>query len=366
MPFNRPTLDEINKRIEQGISSRLFGKVALLRFAVLRVLSRVFAGAIHTSYGYIIKAIDQLFVTTATGVWLDRLGKMFKVLRKAGSFAFGQAEFISVIGSTIPKDTRIQDIDGIEYGTVNELLSTTGIDIIDIQAVEAGEAGNYSEPLPGSFQLISPVSGVQSEVGIPFALTGGEDAEEDEPYRKRILQKIQFPPMGGNTTDYEQWAAEVAGVDQAWNYQTFPGVGSTTTVITAVGDNPVPSAVLLTDAQAYIDSVQCVTAVHFTESIEDSFGSPGQATIEFDIALLPNTSAIQDNIRTNLTDLFYPHTPGTDLLINQICSAIMTSGTKDYTMLAIRVDGVPVAVDSDIVLTGFAYPEVGILTFSNQ
>lgn len=365
MLFDRPSIDEITKRIERGIESRLFGGTALLRFAVLRILARVFAGAIHTSYGYIIIAVRQLFVTTATNEFLTLDGRMWKVFRKAGSFASGQATFTASIGTTIPADTRIQSPEGVEYGTTVEVLTIFATEILDIQAVDSGDDGNEDGPFPISYQLVSPVSGVQTDVIVNDAITGGQDSESDEAYRKRILNRIQFPPMGGTKADFERWAVDVDGVSQSWTFPIAQGPGTVTTVITAVGSNPVPSALLLSDVQAAIEELQPITAVHTTVSIEDSLGAPGQANIEFSISLSTNTADFQSAITTNLESLFFPHTPGDNILISQVRSAISSTGVSDFLITQILVDAGSVSTTTDIVLTGFAYPKVGTILWSN-
>ena len=373
MAFDRPTLKEITKRIEKGIESRLFGKTALLRRAVLRILARVFAGAIHTCYGFIESVVKQLFVTTATDEWLDRHGLMWGINRKPGSFASGQALFRTAQGGApsaiLPADTRIQSEDGIEYATVTEITLALGAGVADIQAVEDGEDGNLEVENglidPVIFQLISPVNNVANEVEIQNSITGGQDAEKDEPYRKRILHHIQFPPMGGNQYDYVEWATSVNGVDQAWSYPLANGPGTVVVVITATGANPVPSALLLSDVNAYISDVKPVGSTTTTRSIEDSTGSGGTAEVEYNIEIYPLTQQIQDNILENIADLFYPFKPGDVLKISQVRGAISNAGASDYSILDFYVDGGLETVD-DYDFPGYAYPALDNINFSEK
>lgn len=368
MPFERPTLEEIKDRIEKGIESRLFGKTALLRYAVLRVLARVFAGAIHTCYGYILTVVKQLFVTTATKKWLDRHGKMWGVLRKAGSFASGQG-FFSLSGvplpADIPKNTIVQDENGIEFAVTQDTTVTTGSAWVPLQAVEAGATGNILAPT--ILQLVSStLDGINDEINVQDDFTGGQDEETDEKYRNRILLRIQEPPMGGNAADYIKWALDVSGVDQAWSYPLAQGPGTVGVCITAEGNNPVPSAVLLSDVAAYIGDVKPVGATVYVESIEDLLGNDGYAQVMYYISITPFTQEVKNKIVKNIEDLFYPIKPGSEILISQVRAAITAAGATDYTITAFWIDTSVEDPDEDYELPGYCYPVLDQIVFQEK
>jgi len=367
MPFERPAIKTIKERIEKGIEARLFGKVALLRNAVLRIMARVFAGAIHGNYGYLQFIAKQLFVTTAEKEYLNRHGRMWGVDRRPGSFAIGTAIFAGVDGTVIPENTRVQNEDGIEYGTTTIATITGGTASIIVQAIQSGEEGNYvrpNPPIPIFLQIVAPISGVNDEIQVDGDITGGEDAEDDETYRARILQRIQKIPTGGSAADYVRWATEYPGVERAWCYPLAKGPGTVSVVFTASGSDPVPSAALLSDVLAYITARKPVTADLFVESITDYNGTPGTTELSFYIKLpsTQNTNDYQTVIRKNLETLFLPHKPGTTLPISQIRASISKSGVEDYDIVTLKADGVSLPVD-DVALTGYMYPSLGTITF---
>jgi uncharacterized phage protein gp47/JayE len=366
MPFDRPTITTIKERIEKGIEARLFGKVALLRVAILRILARVFAGAIHGNYGYLEWLSRQLFVSTAETEYLDRHGLMWDIERRAGSFASGTAIFFGTESATVPEDTRVQNENGVEYGTITDALIVGGSANIEIQAIESGIDGNYVRPNPGdtlTLQLISPVSEIYDDVNVDGDITGGTDSEDDETYRARILQRIQTIPAGGAEADYVRWATEFTGVERAWCYPLEDGPGTVVTVITASGDDPVPSSLLLTDVDAYISERKPVTASHRTASIQDYSYADGKTILTMSIRITPLSSNIQQNIITNISQLFLPHRPGTDIPISQIRAAISNTGVIDYSIDLMYLDGVWQPI-SDLVLTGFQYPWLGTISFT--
>lgn len=366
MPWERPSIKTIAKRIDKSIESRLFGNIALLRNAVLRILSRAFAGAIHTNYGHVEYIKDAiLFVTTANEDALkNRHAPMWGIKPRPGSFATGRVRFVGVNGAVINQDTRLQSEDGIEYGTLSPVTITDGIAEGDIQAVEAGLEGNISIPAGDNLflQLIKPIKGVDGEVQVIQDITGGQDSEDVEEIRSRILQRIQYPPMGGAVHDYERWAMEVPGVKMAWVYPLAYGPGTVVTVIIAEGENPVPSSVLVSDVQAYISEVKPVTANHTVQAITDTSGNPGTAKISMDIALSPDDVQYREKIKSNLDVLLETHKPGTDIKISQIRGAISASGVEDYRVDTIRVDGSSRSI-SDVELSGFQYPTIESLSF---
>ena len=193
MPWNRPTLDTIYQRIKSDMESRLTGNVTLLRRAVLKVLSKIFAGAIHLCYGYLEWVSIQLFVDTAETDYLNRHGNIWGIPRKAATFSTGSVYFTGTNSTIIPINTKLQNVDGVEYATTEAATISGGITTnIPIQTVEPGAAGNM---LSGAtIELISPITGVDSTV-VYASPSGGQDLESDDDYRARILARIQNPPI---------------------------------------------------------------------------------------------------------------------------------------------------------------------------
>lgn len=368
MPWTRPTILEITTRIEKGIESRLFGSVALLRRAVLRILARVFAGAIHTSYGFIDFVKDQCFVSTAEGTYLDRHGRLWGISRLPGGFAEGTVEFSGPATTIIPADTRIQTEDGIEYGTLSQVVIGGGGTVqVDVQAIESGEDGNitYNPSIDFYFQLISPITGISSSVLLTTDCTGGQDAETDEEYRTRILQRVQSPPMGGTADDYVSWALDVPGVGNAWCYPLAGGAGTVSVCVISDDEvDPTPSAQLLSDVEAYISTKKPVTAALTVESTTDNYGALGYAEINVSLRMENYTdTGLRQRIEDNLNSLFAPHKPGENIKISQIWGAISASGVTDY-----EIDSIYVGFDfydgtTDIPLSGYMYPKLIAIGF---
>lgn len=346
MPYERPTLQTIKDRIEADLESRLTGDAPLLMRGILRVLVRVFAGAMHILYGFLAFIADQLFVTTAEREYLTRLGTMWGVARKSAAFALGNLTFVGSNGTLVPQSTRVATEEGIEYETTADGTVAGGVAVIAATAVEAGTDGNTSAPSP-SVELIEPIAGITS-VSISTDFGGGEDEEADEDYRARLLLRIQNPPAGGTAADYILWAKSVSGVDNAWSYPTTPGPGQVTVIFTG--------SATISAVETYIETVMPVTS-------DLTVDNPTDKTVDFDISITPNSADLQTAITANLTQLLEEVArPGDDLLISQVRDAISSTGVTDYDITGIDVDAAPVDPDSNIVFSGFEYPILGTVT----
>jgi uncharacterized phage protein gp47/JayE len=337
MAFSRPTLQQIIDRIESDMEARLTGSVSLLRRAILRVLARVFAGAIHIVYGFITFWGEQLFVTTAITEWLDRHGFQWNVPRKAASFATGVLRFSGVDTTFVPGGTRVQDEDGVEFEVTGSGGNIAGgFADLPASAIEAGEAGNITTATP--VELIEPITGVTG-VAVISDFGGGVDEENDDDYRARILLRIQEPPAGGTAADYERWAKEVAGVSNAWTFPTTPGPGQVTLIFRGFA--------LIVDVYNYIAALMPVTTDLTVDKTDDKL-------IDFDIRITPNTAELQTAIEDNLGELFLTQAaPGENILRQQINNAISTTGVTDFVIDT--VTGAPLDGYGNLIFVDFEY-----------
>jgi uncharacterized phage protein gp47/JayE len=69
--------------------------------------------------------------------------------------------------------------------------------------------------------------GVNGQLIVTAVNDGGAEETDDE-LRARVLARIQEPPMGGDASDYVQWALDVPAVTRAWCSPNEQGVGTIT------------------------------------------------------------------------------------------------------------------------------------------
>ncbi len=352
MAFARPTLTDLIDRVIADISSRVTGMDgAVLRKSLLGVIGRSEAGAVHMLYGYVDWVAKQVIPDTAEKEYLDRWAAIWKVVRKTSGFASGQAAFSGATGSVIVDGTIVQRQDGVQYKVIGDAVSGGAPMIVPIIALEAGEAGNFGAGLP--IFLLSPVSGVQSTGTTATKLEGGTNVESDDQLLARLLARIQQPPHGGASFDYEQWALEVPGVTRVWVYPLQMGAGTVTVLFVcdeAVSIIPGPSKVA--EVQAYIDARAPVTAEVFV-------GAPIADPLNMTIKLAPNTAAVQSAVRAELEDLIdRDSAPGGTILISRLREAVSLAAGEENNEI--------VTPTADVThLTGHM-AMLGTLTFSSM
>src|SRR6516164_1850499 len=230
MPWSTPTLRDVRSTIRDAITGRLPGADANVPNSVLRVLSDAMGALCHLTLQYIDWLALQLLPDTAETEWLDRHGHIWLVNadgstgRKLATQAAGTASFAGAIGTIVPSGTQLGYGTGISYQTLSQITIGSAPSPVAIQALDPGAAGNLDAGTALSMQ--TPVAGVTGVTVV--SLEGGTDDETDDELRARILKRIREPPMGGDATDYEQWALAVPGVTRAWSFPQEMGVGTMT------------------------------------------------------------------------------------------------------------------------------------------
>lgn len=295
MAFERPTLLQIIDRIKSDFKSGL-GLTTIIRRSFLDVIAKAYGGAVHTLFGFIDWAKDQLFPDTADEEYLLRWATIWGVERKEATFAEINIEVTGTTGNTLAQDTIYQRSDGFQYTVkADVVVPAGGTAIAVIVASEAGADGNIDD---GSIvSLTSPIAGIESDSTVDSTETEGEAQETIEELRERVVERIQQPPSGGTATDYISYAKTVAGVTRAW---VLPGhLGEGTVGLTFVEDNEtpiIPSAGKVQEVQDAVEALKPISADLFVFA-------PIEQNIDPTIRLKPNTTTVQDAVIAELEDM---------------------------------------------------------------
>ncbi len=351
MPWERPTLREINDRIQSDLASELPGIGSLLRRSVLKINGKVYAGATHGEYGAIQYYKDQLFILTADEEWLDKHGSEYGFPRNQGTKAIGSAVVTGTSGLIVPAGTRLQSASGNVYIVDTSITLSGAVGIIELTAEYAGE--DYNEDAGVELSFISPISGINSIATIDSgALTGGYDKEEVEAYRTRLLNRKRTAPHGGADFDYSNWALEYPGVTRAWTIEYYQGVGTIGLAFVRDDDtNIIPSS-------AEMEAVKTYIIYHTDPNTNSPTGMPvgGKAglfmiplnfrTVNMTIQIYPNTTDIQINVRERLLDLFKTFGgPAQRIALSQINEAISAAAGEVRHRITIPTDDEVAAVN---------------------
>jgi uncharacterized phage protein gp47/JayE len=335
MAFERPSLTEIIERTFADLTSRLNLQGALLRRSVVGVLARVLAGASHMLHAHLDWISKQAMPDTATGLYLERWAAIWGVARKEAEFAEGSTINLTgtVDGTIVPAGTVLQRSDGVQFETDADVTIASGVATAAITALEAGALGNAAAG--ATLNLVFPIAGVSSTATVAGdGIVNGSDVDDDESLRARMLSRIKQPPHGGAEFDYEMWALEVPGVTRAWVYPLHLGPG--TVGVSFVRDNDanfIPDTGEVTAVQDYIDERRPVTA-------DVTVFAPVADTLNFTIAVDPNTAAIKSAVEAELRDLLLREAePGGTIYLSRINEAIsLAAGEFDHVLTAPSAD----------------------------
>ena len=159
--------------------------------------------------------LRQAFLTTANGYYLDLFGEELGITRNTASQAQGTVTF-SISSAVnyrikIPQNTRITNTEtGLFYDTWTSVEIPIGSTSVDcpVRSMVPGENTN----IPANSQWVFYNENLLSEVSISnsAAFTGGSDAENDEDYRKRLLDVKTSDGFGSK--DYYIKLGRVEGV----------------------------------------------------------------------------------------------------------------------------------------------------------
>lgn len=332
MAFSRPTLQEIQLRVYTDLTSKS-GIQSPLKKSILKAFSYAIAGAVYSLYGFLDWIFKQAFPTTCDESILIVWAYIYGVPRKQASFAERVVKFTGVNGSVISALTILKKSDGIEYETQAEATITGGEALVTVISKTAGSIGNADTGL--KLNLVSPISGVISSATVQEDdQINGQDQEEIEAWRGRILFRIKEPPHGGNEADYEAWALEIPGVTRAWPYPLYLGIGSVGLAFVMDGEEDIfPDVAKVAEVQGIIDEKRPVTA-------ELTVFSPVKDEIAFNIQLNPNTADVRTAVENKLKDLFKREgEPGGLIPISHVREAIsLAPGEFDHVLVSPTAD----------------------------
>ena len=363
MAFNRPTLEQLKVRIQNDIKGTL-DITALVRRSFLDVFGKVLAGLSHVLFGFLVFIEKQAFPDTATGAYLERWAAIWGVLRKLATFSQFQIDLTGTDGTTISA-TTIFKFGDFEYTVDSDVDVAGGVATVDLTSVLPGD--EYNLELGDTLTIQAAQAGLDPQ-GIVSAITNQAEAtESDDSLRARLIDRIQQPPSGGAANDYIQWAREIAGVTRAWVLPQHLGPGTVGVSFVRDADDPIiPDAAEIQEVFDYIETLRPVTA-------NVTVFAPNVLTIDMEIALLPNTTEVQNAVIASLQDLILRDaalegsfkSPGVintgEILLSRINESISISqGEEDHNILTINT-----LTPANIQPATNELPVLGTITWSN-
>lgn len=305
MPWTTPTLTDTRKMVRDNVVALLRG-AAMVPNNVLRVMADAMAGLARLALEYIDWLAKQLLPDTAETEWLDRHGNIWLVNadgtkgRKGATLSSGSILCTGTYGALIPTGSQLS-ANQTTYETLNQVaIDQDGQAVLNVRALDPGPDGNLDPGVTMAFASSVPDVDAQATV---ITMSGGTGEEADADLRARVLLRIQNPPMGGDATDYVQWALSVPGVTRAWSFPNEMGVGTVTVrfMMDALraSNNGFPTGDDVAIVQSFMDTMRPVAIKDFWVE------APIPFPINFIISNLDsNDAGTQGNVLVELQNTF--------------------------------------------------------------
>ena len=192
---------------------------------------------------------EQTYLLTATGENLDNRGADFGMIRDAASksIRLGEMKNINEEYISIPIVSRFSTPDtNITYIAIEEIE----VGQYKLQCEQTGTIGDeYSGDLLPIYFIENLVTASISTIIIP-----GQNDETDEVFRKRIMDRINQPPFGGNKSDYLEFINDIEGIEGAKVFPVWNGGG--TVKVSFIGSNyTIPSEEFIEEVQTKLDPI---------------------------------------------------------------------------------------------------------------
>lgn len=307
---------------------------------------------------FVSTSLDNAFLSTATGLYLDLFGEMLGVPRlrerRAGaSIDDGAVRFYVNSGTLgarlpnpsdratglIPKGTRIYNAAGtVEFTVISDTTFPVNAKkaFVSVTANNTGSTYNV-----GANQLtVSSLNIPEVLVTNDLAITSGGDIESDTEYRFR-LSRAMTSRFNSNATAVQVAALSQPGVARAEIVQFARGAGTFDVLII-----PQANRLSKTTKDSAKNLIDQVTAFGISARIRE----PEYVGIKLTVQLLFNTEipagerlAARQNAEAALLSYIGSIPVGGEIIINQIRAAVIAASSKikDLRVLELCLDGRP-------------------------
>lgn len=169
-------------------------------------------------------------IDAATGAALDVIANDFGLYRRGAISSQGAVQLITTLPQTLVSGTTLTGPNGLLFqvttsGTYNNLQNVL------ITCVNQGANTNLG--VGSIMSWTAPNPGMQQNVNISVACTGGADTENDDTLRARLYLTLQVPSQMGNSGQIITTAASSDNIiQQAFTYANFNGSGSQIIAVT--------------------------------------------------------------------------------------------------------------------------------------
>lgn len=249
-----PTIADIRDQIITSIEAKIGQTTPVAPKAFFRVLATALAGVISLFYRVARWGYDQIFPQTADDESLVKIGQNYGVIRKSPVSAVLTATATGDNGVSINSGT-LWTYGNFVFSQVSTVTISGGTAMISVTALTAGSSSNVSTS--EKISLVTPIAGVARDATVTGTATQGEDIEDIEDFRVRVITRLSTRPQGGAVPDYVLWALEVPGIVKAFAFRTTPSPTSATVsvyTLQSLTSNRIPDSSKLLEVKTYLNS----------------------------------------------------------------------------------------------------------------
>lgn len=300
--------------------------------------------------------LNQSFPQTAQGMYLDYQGQMRGLIRLPATKAAGTLRFsvdmAPVSDVVIPAETTCMTEDEIRFQTTAAVTLIAGTLSVDApaEALEGGKSGNAAS---GTINILTACPMAVTGCTNPAAFSGGSDEEDDETFRRRILESYQRLPNGANAAWYEQTAMNYGGVAAARAVGRARGIGTVDVYVAT--EQGLPGEDLLTGLQTELQAKREI-------AVDVTVKAPSVQNVDMAIAVTPKNGMpfeeVKAEVEQSVASFFSGKLLGQPVRLADLGSMIYAlNGVENYRISAPTAD---VAADSTVL------PILGTLTVTEM
>ncbi|MGD9276259.1 MAG: baseplate J/gp47 family protein [Candidatus Pacearchaeota archaeon] len=181
------------------------------------------------------------------------------------------------------------------------ITATSNVASVEIQSVETGQDKNLDSG--AKLTLLSPIVGVDDDAYVQAGkIAGGEDEEEIESYRARVLDAYANPISNFNDADITKTLKEIPWITKVWTFDAYPVAGEIEVYfIRANDDDIIPTPAELLEAKTELLKIK--TAPMLDDDV--NVIAPTKVPVDFVFTdLVPNSQSMQNTIKENLIQFF--------------------------------------------------------------
>jgi len=314
--------------------------------SIARSLLEIGSSELVSLSEYLDSRFVQSMITTATGEFLDQIGKLFLLDRSSSNYPLGEVKFTidPASGKTvsdlktmiyddtgvvledivIPALTKIEDTDGTyEYKTTDDIVLTDDGVTVSALSVYLGAAANAPSGVLtvwNNSDLNYVVIRDLILVSNPTPITTGADTESDNNFRYRIINAMKGAEKA-NLTAIRLACLSVPGVSDVLIRNYEYGIG--TFGVFVISESPVISNGVLSAVQTAINETQAA-GERGVASAPTYKACSMSINLEFKAATPTGTKDdVTRTVVTNVVNYINNLSMGTELVFNEIIQRIM-------------------------------------------